>query len=106
MTQAQKNRMATVSDTIDQGLLSSIRSRLEAIPEVLSIAYRADEGVMSFWIGVAECDRAVRKSIYAVEDWFAEQSGSHLQFHLVTLAPGETLRRYVSTAVPIYQRAA
>ena len=96
--------MATAVAGIDQELLASIRSKLEAIPEVLSIAYRVDDGLASFWIGVSECERSVRKSIYAVEDWFAHHSKIHLQFNLVTLAPGDNLRRYISTAAPIFQR--
>jgi hypothetical protein len=96
--------MATAVAGIDEELLASIRSRLEAIPEVVSIAYRVDGELTSFWIGVSECERSVRKSIYAVEDWFAHHSKLHLQFNLVTLAPGDSLRRYTSTAAPIFQR--
>ena len=98
--------MATAVAGIDNELLSAIRSKLEAIPEVLSIAYRFDDGSIAFWIGVPECDHAVRKSIYAVEDWFADRFSVQLEFNLVSLAPGENLRRYVSTAAPIYQRTA
>ncbi|HEY1730726.1 MAG TPA: hypothetical protein VGG15_03210 [Terriglobales bacterium] len=97
--------MATAVAGIDQQALSDIRSKLQTIPEVLSIAYRSDDGLVSFWIGVPECDHAARKSIYAVEDLFADRFGVRLEFNLVTLAPGESLRRYISTAAPIYQRA-
>jgi len=98
--------MATAAAGIDRELLSAIRSKLEAIPEVLSIAYRIDDGLISFWIGVLDCDHSARKSIYGVEDSFATQFGIQLEFNLVTLALGENLRRYVSTAAPLYQRSA
>jgi len=98
--------MATAVAGIDRGLLWAIRSKLEVIPEVLSVAYRLDEGVISLWIGVPDCEHSARRSIYAVEDLFAEESRVPVEFNLVTLAPGESLRRYVSTAAPLYQRAA
>lgn len=106
MTLPEGKHMATAVAAIDEELASAIRAELERIPEVLSVAYRLDDGVMSLWIGVPECEHSVRKSIYAVEDWLAERFPIAFEFHLVTLEQGQDLRRYVSTAAPIYRRAA
>ena len=98
--------MAAAVIGIDRELLFAIRSKLEAIPEVLAIAYRLDEGLLSLWIGVPDCEHSARRAIYAVEDWFAEAFRIPIEFNLITLAAGESLRRYVSTAAPLYYRAA
>jgi len=97
--------MATAIIGVDE-LLSDIRSEMERIPAVLEVAYRIEDGLMSLWIGVPECEHLVRKSIYQVEDELANRYSIPFEFHLVTLEHGEDLRRYVSTVMPIYRRAA
>lgn len=98
--------MATSAHVIDHRLVSILRARLEANPAVLSVAYRVEDRLLSVWIGIPEADHDTRKAIYAIEDELAARFPVPIEFHLITLEPGQDLRRYVATAAPLFTRAA
>ena len=99
--------MASVAISLNQAIISELRTQLSTIPQIESAAYRLCDGVLTVWIGIPDVTREVRNLLFDVEDRVMKEFSSlHIDFDLVTLESGRQLSEFVSTAQPLMQRAA
>src|SRR5690348_4987681 len=103
----RKVSMATPVTCPDQTLALDVRTRLAEVPSIREAYLQCGQSALSIWVGVAEDDRDARRAVYGIEDaLIAQHRDVILDFHVVPLSIGRSLREFVSAARPIFQRDA
>jgi len=109
MDQPDKKRpqMATAAIPIDHAITRELKSRLSAIPEVMSLHFTYDKGVFSTWVGVNNYEKSVRYSIYEIEDEIEDCfQDVRFDFHIAAIPKGRDVDDFISHAHLVYKRTA
>jgi hypothetical protein len=107
MGQTQRKPMASATVSIDREIIRELVDRLEEISSVESAYFLDTPDAFSVWVGLSPDDARVRSLVYEIEDALTEQH-DHIvfDFHVVALPAGRSLRDFMTSAHPVYHRAA
>ncbi len=87
-------------------LLTELRGRLSQLPSVKS-AHFLEDTTLSVWVGIRDHDRNARYAVYELEDSIPQQFPNvKVDFHVVPISPGSSLKAFIAVARPGFRRSA
>ncbi len=104
----QEENLATAAPcTFEEVGETLASSNLVRLPAVQSVNMLRVDSEVSVWVGVSEDSRAIRSTIYAVEDVLAGRfPGLMFAVHVVPVPTGRHIEEFVSESRSVYRRIA
>lgn len=91
----------------EQEIIRDLKTALAAIHAVQAVHSRYVDPMLFVWIGIRDDDMNVRREICDVEERISTRFPDiKINFRVIPLTGDKTMEEYVSSATPLFRRAA
>lgn len=103
----RKATLATAAPCMFEELEQALTFNLVRLPAVQSVNLLRVDSEVSVWVGVSDDSRAIRSTIYAVEDVLADRFRDLMfSVHVIPIPTGRHIEEFISESRPVFKRLA